>query len=86
VAKLVAALRREHSRKPEEAYRRIERLLPGPYLELFARQSQPGWDGFGNQPGLFDRGPVVTRRRPSREAHARRRSAHKRAPWDGGVP
>jgi N6-adenosine-specific RNA methylase IME4 len=41
--------------------------LPGPYLELFARQSRPGWDGFGNQPGLFDRGPVATRRRPSRE-------------------
>ena len=40
----------------------------GAYLELFARQSRPGWDGFGNQPGLFDRGPVATRRRPSREA------------------
>jgi N6-adenosine-specific RNA methylase IME4 len=73
-------------RKPDEAYERIERLLPGPYLELFARQSRPGWDSFGNQPGLFDRGPVITRRRPSREAHARRRSPLKRAPWDGGVP
>jgi N6-adenosine-specific RNA methylase IME4 len=40
--------------------------VPGPYLELFARQSRPGWDGFGNQEDLFDRGPVVTRRRPSR--------------------
>ena len=67
VPKLLLAPRREHSRKPEEAYGRIERLLPGPYLELFARQSRPGWDGFGNQPGLFDRGPVATRRRPSRE-------------------
>jgi N6-adenosine-specific RNA methylase IME4 len=67
VAKLLLAPRREHSRKPEETYRRIERLLPGPYLELFARQSRPGWDSLGNQPGLFDRGPVATRRRPSRE-------------------
>ena len=67
VPKLLLAPRREHSRKPEEAYGRIERLLPGPYLELFARQSRPGWDSFGNQPGLFDRGPVATRRRPSRE-------------------
>jgi N6-adenosine-specific RNA methylase IME4 len=67
VPKLLLAPRREHSRKPEEAYGRIERLLPGPYLELFARQSRPGWDRFGNQPGLFDRGPVATRRRPSRE-------------------
>jgi N6-adenosine-specific RNA methylase IME4 len=67
VKKLLIAPRREHSRKPDETYGLIERLLPGPYLELFARQSRPGWDGFGNQEGLFDHGPVVTRRRPSRE-------------------
>jgi N6-adenosine-specific RNA methylase IME4 len=66
VQKLLIAPRRQHSRKPQDAYERIERLLPGPYLEMFARQSRPGWDGWGNQPGLFDRGPVVTRRRPSR--------------------
>jgi N6-adenosine-specific RNA methylase IME4 len=66
VPKLLIAPRREHSRKPDETYARIERLLPGPYLELFARQSRPGWDGFGDQDGLFDRGPVLTRRRPSR--------------------
>jgi N6-adenosine-specific RNA methylase IME4 len=66
VAKLLIAPRREHSRKPEETYVRIERLLPGPYLELFARQRRPGWDGLGDQDGLFDRGPVITRRRPSR--------------------
>jgi N6-adenosine-specific RNA methylase IME4 len=66
VAKLLLAPRREHSRKPEETYARIERLLPGPYLELFARQRRPGWDGLGDQDRLFDRGPVITRRRPSR--------------------
>jgi N6-adenosine-specific RNA methylase IME4 len=66
VPKLLLAPRREHSRKPDETYARIERLLPGPYLELFARQSRPAWDGFGDQEGLFDRGPVLTRRRPSR--------------------
>jgi len=80
VPKLLLAPRREHSRKPEEAYRRIERLLPGPYLELFARQSRPGWDGFGNQPGLFDRGPVATRRRPSREAVPRKAMSGKAEP------
>ena len=68
VPKLLIGPRREHSRKPDVAYKRIERLLAGPYLELFARQSRPGWDGWGNQPGLFDGGPVETRRRPSREA------------------
>jgi N6-adenosine-specific RNA methylase IME4 len=66
VSKLLIAPRREHSRKPEETYERIERLVPGPYLELFARRTRPGWDYFGNQEGLFDRGPVITRRRPSR--------------------
>lgn len=66
VAKLMVAARREHSRKPDETYARIERLVGGPYLELFARVSQPGWDRLGNQAGLFDQGPVRTRRRPSR--------------------
>ncbi len=65
VRKLLIEPCREHSRKPDAAYTRIERLLPGPYLELFARRSRPGWDGFGNQAELFDQGPVVTRRRPS---------------------
>ena len=66
VPKLLIAPRREHSRKPDQAHARIERLLPGPYLELFARHNRPGWDAWGYQPELFDRGPVATRRRPSR--------------------
>ncbi|MGH6942690.1 MAG: MT-A70 family methyltransferase [Geminicoccaceae bacterium] len=65
---LIAAPRREHSRRPDASYERIERLLPGPYLELFARRTRPGWDAWGNQPELFDRGPVATRRRRSRLA------------------
>jgi len=39
----------EHSHKPEEQYAVIERCSPGPYLELFARRSRPGWDVWGNQ-------------------------------------
>lgn len=66
VPKLLIAPRREHSRKPDEAYARIERLVPGPYLEMFARRSRPGWDAWGEQTALFDRGTVPTRRRPSR--------------------
>ena len=62
VRKLVVAPRREHSRKPDEMYERIEALLEGPYLELFARGSRPGWDAWGLQTGLFDGGPVATRR------------------------
>ena len=41
---------KEHSRKPEEQYRKIEALYPNMrYLELFARRQRPGWDVFGNQ-------------------------------------
>lgn len=67
VRRLVVAPRREHSRKPDEVYERIERLAAGPYLELFARATRPGWDAWGLQAGLFDEGPRRTRRRPSRE-------------------
>lgn len=39
----------EHSRKPEEFHKIVERVSPGPYLELFARRRQPGWDVWGNE-------------------------------------
>lgn len=39
----------EHSRKPEEIRARIERLVAGPYLELFARRLVPGWVCWGNE-------------------------------------
>ena len=45
--------RREHSRKPLRAVDRIERLVAGPYLELFARQQRPGWTVWGNQTDKF---------------------------------
>lgn len=44
---------REHSRKPDEAYGRIERFAAGPYLELFARQEHLGWTAWGDQVGRF---------------------------------
>jgi len=50
----IVAPKREHSRKPDEAARRIERLVPGPYCELFARAPRPGWDVWGNQVDRFD--------------------------------
>ncbi len=45
--------RREHSRKPDEIHGRIERLVAGPYLELFARAPRAGWDVWGNQTTRF---------------------------------
>lgn len=45
----------EHSHKPEEQFAIIERLSHSPYLELFARRRQPGWDAWGNEvPGGSD--------------------------------
>lgn len=40
----------EHSKKPDEARRRIEALMGDvPRVELFARQYPPGWDVWGNE-------------------------------------
>jgi N6-adenosine-specific RNA methylase IME4 len=46
---LLAAPKREHSRKPEELYALIEQCSPGPFLELFARFERPGWVQWGNE-------------------------------------
>ena len=54
VKRLIIDKRREHSRKPEQTYDRIEKLVEGPYLELFARKTRRNWDSWGDQVGLFD--------------------------------
>jgi N6-adenosine-specific RNA methylase IME4 len=55
---LIDGLRREHSRKPDEAFAWCERLMPqARRLELFSRQSRKGWDTWGLEAGKFD--PVV---------------------------
>lgn len=38
-----------HSVKPDEAYRRVERLVNGPYLDVFARRQRKNWDAIGNE-------------------------------------
>jgi N6-adenosine-specific RNA methylase IME4 len=51
---VINAPRREHSRKPDEAYELIERMYPElPKLELFARQQRPGWAAWGNETSKF---------------------------------
>ena len=53
----------EHSAKPEEVRRRIERLFPGPYLELYGRKLVPGWTVWGNEVAAADLDiPVFLRR------------------------
>ena len=49
----IFAPRRQHSRKPDEQYARIERMFSGPRLELFARQRRPGWDLCGHEIDKF---------------------------------
>lgn len=46
---LIRAMKREHSRKPDEIVSLIESCSPGPYLELFARGNRNGWDMWGNE-------------------------------------
>ena len=41
--------KREHSRKPDEMYDLIESCSPGPFLEMFARGTRPGWYTWGDQ-------------------------------------
>jgi N6-adenosine-specific RNA methylase IME4 len=53
VRQVLIEKRREHSRKPDGIHERIERLVAGPYLELFARQRRPGWDCWGNETDKF---------------------------------
>jgi N6-adenosine-specific RNA methylase IME4 len=47
VRELIVASVREHSRKPDEIYGRIEDFCAGPFVELFARQTRAGRDSWG---------------------------------------
>lgn len=48
--------RGRHSAKPAAFYDLVERVSPGPYLEMFARTIRQGWASFGDEinPDLFD--------------------------------
>ena len=46
---MIESRKREHSKKPDEQYAIIEGCSPGPYLELFARGTRPGWTYWGSQ-------------------------------------
>ena len=60
VRELIIEPLREHSRKPDEAFYRAERLFSGPYLEAFSRQERPGWDAFGNEVSKFGGQNAIT--------------------------
>lgn len=57
VRSLIMAATREHSRKPEEAFRAAEALMPeARRIELFSRQARPGWAAWGDQIDRFPAG------------------------------
>lgn len=41
--------RTSHSRKPKEVRTLVEKVSPGPYLEMYGRERLPGWTVYGNQ-------------------------------------
>ena len=50
ISSCIISEKREHSRKPDEARKRIEQLVGQvPKIELFARQTVEGWDCWGNE-------------------------------------
>jgi len=49
----IQAVRREHSRKPDEFYALVEETCPGSRVELFSRQRRKSWEVFGNDISLF---------------------------------
>lgn len=53
VRRLIRSKIREHSRKPDEIYDRIEQLVDGPYIELFSRTKRENWDCWGLETGKF---------------------------------
>ena len=46
---LVIAKKTKHSKKPDEFYRKIERVCDGNKIELFARNKRFDWDCWGNE-------------------------------------
>ena len=53
VRELLLANVREHSRKPDEFFTRVEQYCAGPYVDLFARERRAGWDVWGNETTKF---------------------------------
>ncbi len=52
---VIEGLAREHSRKPNEAYAWAETYVPhARRVDIFSRQSRPGWDSWGDETTRFD--------------------------------
>lgn len=56
VRQIIMAPVRQHSQKPPETRERIQELMGGDhsFIELFARNSTPGWDVWGNEVNKYE--------------------------------
>lgn len=55
VRSAILSPRREHSRKPDEAYTAARALIPDGFAaDVFSREQRDGWDAWGNQTTLFN--------------------------------
>lgn len=56
VSQLIFSPLRQHSQKPPETRERIVELMGGEhsYIELFARNTTPGWDVWGNEVNKYE--------------------------------
>lgn len=46
---IIVSMKERHSKKPKQLYEIIEACSPGPYLELFARNTRLGWYQWGDE-------------------------------------
>lgn len=53
VRELIFSARREHSRKPELSYQRIQQYAEGPFVEIFSRTKRKGWVTLGDEVDKF---------------------------------
>ena len=47
IRQVIVSPRREHSRKPEEGYRRLEHFATGEKIDMFGGLERPGWEYWG---------------------------------------
>lgn len=56
---LFTGIRRENSRKPDEFFALVERFKPrARRLDLFSRETRPGWTNWGDEKTKFDMEPA----------------------------
>lgn len=76
---VIVAPKRAHSQKPDQQYDLLERLFPGPYLELFATRPRDGWTSWGDEmpPAAREDEPPLPLDPPTGSGSVRRRIASK---------